>query len=177
MNNPGRAGTETWRASALTVSVGLAVLVADQIAKAWAVASLSPPVGAQDILGGWFRLILITNNGAAFGLLGGSGLLLVVVGLVLCAVILVYAYLPSRTPILQVSLGLQLGGAIGNLTDRVRIGHVVDFIQIQFWPIFNLADAAIACGVGLLAYYVMSNPGSGLPRSRRSPNRAPHGGL
>ena len=109
-------------------------------------ASLSPPTGAQDILDGWFRLVLITNNGAAFGLLGGSGMLFVVVGLVICAVLMVYAYLPSRTPILQASLGLQLGGAIGNLTDRVRLGHVVDFIQIRFWPIFNLADSAIVCG-------------------------------
>ncbi len=177
MSSPNSTRTETWPAGVLTVCVGVGVVIADQVAKAWALASLSPPVGAQDLLGGWFRLVLITNNGAAFGLLSGSGLLFVVVALVLCAVVLVFAYLPSRTPILQASLGLQLGGAIGNLTDRVRIGHVVDFIQIRFWPIFNLADSAIVCGVGLLAYYVMSHPENSLPGSRRGAGRAPHGGL
>ncbi len=151
MSRPGPSGTEAWPAGVLTAGVGLCVIVADQAAKAWAVASLSPPTGAQSLLAGWLRLVLITNNGAAFGLLGGSDLLFVMVGLVMCAVVMVYAYLPSRIPILQASLGLQLGGAIGNLTDRVRIGHVVDFIQIKFWPIFNLADSAIVCGVGLLA--------------------------
>ena len=154
----------------------MTVVVADQVAKAWALASLSPPTGAQSILAGWFRLVLITNNGAAFGLFGGSGVLFIVVGLVICAVVMVYAYLPSRTPILQASLGLQLGGAIGNLTDRVRLGHVVDFIQIQFWPIFNLADSAIVCGVGLLAYYVMSTQDPNRPTARRGSTRPPHGG-
>jgi signal peptidase II len=177
MSRPGPTGTETWPAGVLTVAVGLSVLIADQVAKAWALASLSPPVGAQDIFDGWFRLVLITNNGAAFGLLGGSNLLFVVVGLVICAMVVVYAYLPSRTPILQAGLGLQLGGAVGNLADRIRIGHVVDFIQIRFWPIFNLADSAIVCGVGLLAYYVMSHPENGLPGYRRRPNRAPPGRL
>src|SRR3954471_14039750 len=83
MNSSGPTGTETCPAGVLTVGVGVGVVIADQVAKAWAMASLSPPAGAQDILDGWFRLVLITNNGAAFGLLGGSGLLFVVVGLVL----------------------------------------------------------------------------------------------
>jgi signal peptidase II len=160
----------------LTAGLGICVVVADQAAKAWAVASLSPPIGAQNLLAGWLRLVLITNNGAAFGLLSGSGLLFVMVGLVICAVVMVYSYLPSHIPILQASLGLQLGGAIGNLTDRIRIGHVVDFIQIKYWPIFNLADSAIVCGVGLLAFYVMSNPDDLRSRGRGGDHRARRSG-
>src|ERR1700761_9159753 len=83
MSSPRPAGAETWPAGVLTVGVGVCVVIADQVAKAWALASLSPPTGAQDILGGWFRLVLITNKGAAFGLLGGSGLLFVVADLAL----------------------------------------------------------------------------------------------
>jgi signal peptidase II len=177
MSRSGQSGTESWPAGVLTAGVGICVVVADQAAKAWAVASLSPPIGARSLLAGWLRLVLITNNGAAFGLLGGSNLLFVMVGLVICAVVMVYAYLPSHIPILQASLGLQLGGAIGNLTDRVRIGHVVDFIQIKYWPIFNLADSAIVCGVGLLVYYLMSNPDGPRSGGRRGPNQAPRGRL
>ncbi|MGH2347725.1 MAG: signal peptidase II, partial [Chloroflexota bacterium] len=121
MSAPKRSGVESWPPGALTAGLAIIVLVVDQVAKAWARQTLPTHLaGAPSILDGWFSLVLTTNNGAAFGLLGGSDLLLVVVGLVLCAVMAVYAHLPSRTPLLQVSLGLQLGGAISNLTDRLR---------------------------------------------------------
>jgi signal peptidase II len=68
------------------------------------------------------------------------------------AIVLYYRYLPTGYWLVRVSLGLQLGGAIGNLLDRIRYGYVVDFVDIGFWPIFNVADAAIVSGVGILAY-------------------------
>ena len=177
MNNPKQAGVEGWPTGALTAGLGIAVLLLDQATKAWARQTLpTHQAGAPSILDGWFSLVLTTNTGAAFGLLSGSDLLLVVVGVVLCAVVAVYAYLPARTPLLQVSLGLQLGGALSNLTDRLRIGHVVDFIQIQFWPIFNLADSAIVCGVGLLAYYLLFTPQPERSGAGRPPGQAPNGG-
>ena len=68
------------------------------------------------------------------------------------SLVLYYRYLPTGSWLVRLSLGLQLGGAIGNLLDRIRYGHVVDFIDIGFWPIFNVADMAIVTGVGILAY-------------------------
>jgi len=68
------------------------------------------------------------------------------------AIVLYYRYLPTGSWLVCLSLGLQLGGAIGNLLDRIRFGHVVDFVDIGFWPIFNVADLAIVTGVAILAY-------------------------
>ncbi len=147
-------------AGALTTWVGTGVVVVDQATKLWAVHSLSgSPPGGQSILNGWLSLILTTNDGAAFGLLADRGILFILVGLVLSGIVLIFArLLPHRRPLLQVSLGLQVGGAVSNLADRFRVGHVVDFIRIRFWPVFNLADSAIVCGVGLLVFYLLSTP-------------------
>ena len=153
---------------ALSTGVGIAVVVADQATKLWAVNSLSgSSAGVPSILDGWLSLVLTTNDGAAFGILADRGILFIVVGVILSGVVLVFArVLPSRRPLLQVSLGLQVGGAVGNLSDRIRVGHVIDFIQIRYWPLFNLADSAIVCGVGLLVYFLLSQP---------DPHQAHHG--
>ncbi|HEY8284359.1 MAG TPA: signal peptidase II [Chloroflexota bacterium] len=165
------------RVRVLASAVGMAVVVADQGTKLWAINSLSgSSAGAPSVLDGWLSLVLTTNSGAAFGILADRGLLFVAVGLVLSGVVLVFArLLPNRRPLLRVSLGLQVGGAVGNLSDRIRVGHVIDFIQIRYWPVFNLADTAIVCGVALLVYFLLSNPdphraqpGSG-PESRTGP--------
>lgn len=144
----------------LTTVVGMAVVVADQATKLWAANSLSTaPTNSPSILDGWLSLVLTTNDGAAFGILADRGILFIVVGLVLSGVVLIFArVLPHRRPLLQLSLGLQVGGAVGNLSDRIRVGHVIDFIQIRYWPVFNLADTAIVCGVGLLVYFLLSQP-------------------
>ncbi len=148
------------RVGVLASAVGMAVVVADQGTKLWAINSLSgSSSGTPSVLDGWLSLVLTTNNGAAFGILADRGLLFVAVGLVLSGVVLVFArLLPNRRPLLRVSLGLQVGGAVGNLSDRVRVGHVIDFIQIRYWPVFNLADTAIVCGVALLVYFLLANP-------------------
>ena len=96
------------------------------------------------------RLKLTFNDGAAFSVGGGSGGLLALVGLLVVAV--VYRSVlrwPGRLP--PFALGLVLGGAIGNLIDRVaRDGSVVDFIDLQWWPLFNVADIGVVCGALLL---------------------------
>ena len=96
------------------------------------------------------RFKLTFNEGAAFSVGGGSGGLLALVGLLVVAV--VYRSVlrwPGRWP--AVALGLVLGGAIGNLVDRVaRDGAVVDFIDLQWWPLFNVADIGVSCGAVLL---------------------------
>jgi signal peptidase II len=137
--------------------LGLAVLVvvADQVTKRLAEDRLreqrSVPV-VDDVL----RLTYVQNRGAAFGLLQDQTTFFVFVGILVIGVIAAsYRYLPRSGFRLHLALGLQLGGAIGNLIDRIRTGYVVDFVDFGYrsnwWPVFNVADSAIVIGVALLA--------------------------
>lgn len=102
-----------------------------------------------------FRFTFITNTGAAFGMfpqLGSAFMLIAIV--VIVAIIAFYRHLPTGHLWIRISLGLQLGGAMGNLLDRLLHGYVVDFIDIGFWPIFNLADLSIVLGVAILSYFL-----------------------
>ncbi len=135
-----------WRAGA----VCLAVLVADQIAKA--VIEGHVTLGEKiDVLGP-LGLTLSHNRGVAFGLAGGSGAPLVLVTLIALGIVL---YLFSRNPTrpgMWIATGLLAGGAVGNLADRIRAGAVTDFIDLPPWPPFNLADMSITAGVILLVW-------------------------
>lgn len=136
------------------VAVAVAVLAADVVSKTIVVATLSnqPPVR---LLGGFLTLIVSRNPGAAFSI----GPSLTVVFTVVAAGVIVFILRTSRrirSASWAVSLGLLLGGATGNLADRLLRspgplhGHVVDWIMLPHWPVFNLADSSIVCG-GLLA--------------------------
>ena len=104
------------------------------------------------------RIIRVTNTGAAFGILQGQGAFLTITTLLgLAAIILYYLYPPMEHGLLRLALGLQLGGAVGNLTDRVRLGGVTDFIDFRYWPAFNVADSAIVVGVAtIVGFFVLS---------------------
>jgi len=137
------------------LSIAALVLALDQLTKRWVSSSLpeggwwSPLPGVGRI----FRITHTTNSGAAFGIFPNQGNFFVLVAMVVVlAIVLYHRHLPARGWWIRLSLGLQLGGAIGNLLDRLHYGYVVDFIDIGFWPIFNLADAAIVIGVSILAY-------------------------
>jgi signal peptidase II len=154
---PARTRSSTWRRWAATALVAAVVVLVDQLAKTWAVNALTgePP---RHILG-TLQLNLTYNSGGAFGLGGGMAPFFMVAAVIL---VLVLARLGNRlSGVLGViCLGLVLGGAIGNLSDRLfrdTGGAVVDFIDPQFWPIFNVADASIVCG-GLLLLFVRSRP-------------------
>jgi len=104
-------------------------------------------------------LTYVTNTGAAFGLLPDHGLFFIAIAAIVVIAILVYhRHLPDKA-LVKASLGLQLGGALGNLTDRLRYGYVIDFIDFKVWPVFNLADSAIVIGVAVLAYYLLRDRG------------------
>ncbi len=108
-----------------------------------------------------FQFTFTTNTGAAFGIFPQLGGMFVIVAIVVIASIIVfYHHLPVENFWVRVSLGLQLGGALGNLFDRLTRGYVVDFVDIGFWPIFNLADLSIVIGVTLLAYQLWDNEAS-----------------
>ncbi len=134
--------------------LGGAVLVADQISKLWARTALAD----HDlvIIPGWFRLAVTENSGAAFSLFQGYGAWLGLAALLVAFLILV-AVERTRSTTELVGLGLVLGGAIGNLGDRIfrgpwLSGAVTDFIDFSFWPTFNLADSAITVGVVILVW-------------------------
>jgi len=137
------------------LGVGALVLALDQITKLLVLVSLPEGAWWSPLPGLWrvFRITHIINSGAAFGIFPDQGnFFIVVAAIVALAIVLYYRYLPDGQWLVRLSLGLQLGGAIGNLIDRLRFGHVVDFIDIGFWPIFNVADISIVGGVALLAY-------------------------
>ena len=135
--------------------VAILVLILDQLTKRWVSASLPAGVWWSPVPALWrvFRIVHTTNTGAAFGIFPNQGSLFILVAVVVVLAIVLYQRrLPAGGWLIRLTLGLQLGGAIGNLLDRLRYGHVVDFIDIGFWPIFNLADASIVIGVAMLAY-------------------------
>jgi signal peptidase II len=148
------AATEAlWRHYALLVAVAVLVILADQVTKAAVKRSLG---GGETIslLGGGVVLEYARNTGAAFSLFRAGGLPLAIVAIVVSAGILIYYRRTSTAPLLvRIALGLILGGAIGNLTDRIRLGYVVDFIDLRWWPVFNVADSCIVVGVALLVVH------------------------
>jgi signal peptidase II len=109
--------------------------------------------------GEYIRLTYVENRGAAFGVLQEQTSFFILVGLVVISVIVAsYRYIPEPSWFLNVCLGLQMGGAVGNLIDRIQVGYVVDFIDLTFWPVFNVADSAICIGVAGLAYTLLFPP-------------------
>jgi signal peptidase II len=145
------------RRYALVGGVAAAVIAADQLTKLWAVRRLGR--GAITVIGP-VRLSLSRNRGGAFGL--GSGVVpMVVLAAVALVVVLVAVGRSVDRPSMAVALGLVLGGALGNLADRIfrspglGRGSVVDFVDLRWWPVFNLADAAITCGCVALALMSM----------------------
>lgn len=128
------------------LAVAVIVVAIDQAAKAAVVSSLS--VGETRDLALGFDLTRVTNSGIAFGLLdkGGDALVLAITGVALLVVVGWFAVDPAR-PLLWLGVGLLVGGAIGNLVDRIRLGSVTDFLDPPVWPAFNLADVSITIGV------------------------------
>ena len=143
-------------------AAALLTLVADQIRKYLVLANLNPGQSWNPVasLTPWVSITHVTNTGAAFGLFPDQGSLFVVIAvIVVAAIIFYYRHLPAGQWWIKVSLGLQLGGALGNLLDRLRLGYVIDFIDFKIWPVFNMADSAIVIGVTILAYYLLRDRG------------------
>ena len=143
------------RLTTLVVAVAGLVVVADQLTKWWATRALTD--GDIDLV--WtLRLRLVRNHGAAFSLAGGRGGLVAILAIAIVVALIAFGRgIDSKVG--AVSLGLVLGGAVGNLLDRLFRegsgflgGGVVDFIDLQWWPVFNVADAAIVVGVILLIW-------------------------
>ena len=139
----------------LVVSV---IVLADQLSKRWVMAHLpfGQPWNPVQFLRPVVTLTYVTNDGIAFGLLQGWGNRFAGVAFVAIAGILAYYVRQSLGRwLVELSLGLVLGGTIGNLLDRLTYdGHVIDFIDFGIWPVFNIADSAVFIGMILLAYHL-----------------------
>ncbi len=146
----------------LPVLIFAGVIAADQWSKQWILEHLGPVplMKVIPIIEDWLRIVYWRNTGVAFGLFQNNSNLFQWVAL-LITLGAIYAYvrhLPNNKLLVQVSMGLILGGALGNVIDRIRLGYVVDFIQVGWWPIFNLADSAITVGATLLGVYLLFAP-------------------
>ena len=140
------------------LAISALIVILDRLTKSAVVASLGADgsISRYDIVDGWVALEYVQNRGAAFGLFSGLAPVLVIASIAVLAVI-AYGYWQEAQPPLgkTVAVGLILGGAIGNLIDRIWLGYVVDFIAIGPWPNFNVADSAISVGVVMLLWYWM----------------------
>jgi signal peptidase II len=145
-------GLVAWARAA---SVAALVMAADQISKQLVVNHVEPDEPLELIFG--IEISNVRNSGIAFGLLKGSSDALVL-ALTLGALALLLAYFAGHAgrPDLWLPVGLVVGGALGNLADRVRIGAAVDFLDPPLWPAFNLADIAIVAGVGLFVAMLLA---------------------
>ncbi len=139
----------SWYRDWVLLATAPAVLAVDQLTKYLVRTNLFLGKSWPDE--GFFRLTHGTNSGSAFGLFSAQTPLLIVASLVAIG-FLIYFYrthaLPN--PLLRFAIGMILGGAVGNLIDRLRVGSVVDFIDVGPWPIFNMADSSIVVGMVVL---------------------------
>ena len=134
------------------------VIIIDQATKYW-IQSRMAYGESSPVIREVFHITYILNPGAAFGILENKTWFFIAVALILLVgVAYLYPRLPANQPIVKLGAGLLVGGAIGNLIDRVRIGYVIDFFDFRIWPIFNVADICIVCGVACLAYYLLLTP-------------------
>lgn len=162
----------SWRPWLVFGLIALVVVVADQLTKAWVesgflLASASAPLGSPDaptpVIGDLVRIARTWNDGGVFGLFGSSAPILGLASLVVIGVIVVVqATSGVRSPLLTIALGLLLGGALGNLIDRLRFGHVIDWVDtgigsLRFYT-FNIADSAISIAVVLLLAMSLLGP-------------------
>jgi signal peptidase II len=158
--------------------VATLTLIADRVTKTTIANNLPlyeswyPPVPFLKRL---FIFTHTTNTGAAFGLFPKQGALFIIIAfVVITAIIYYHHHLPNGYSLVRLALGLQLGGALGNLIDRLRQGYVTDFVDLEFWPLqdwalFNLADSAIVVGVGLLALTMLREDISDWDQEATSP--------
>jgi signal peptidase II len=140
------------------LAVAVIVAILDQLSKAAVLAHFAGrPLGDREMITSFFSLALTFNRGISFGLFnGGAGLNALVFSVAAAAIIalLIFWLSRARSPFLAVAIGLIVGGAVGNVIDRLRLGAVVDFLDFHVgslhWPAFNLADSAICIGVAAM---------------------------
>ena len=142
----------------LALSIGLAVVLLDQFTKQW-IRSVFIYGESRPVIDGFFNLTYVRNDGAAWNILSGHGIVLILISIAVLALLIIYrrSFLTEQL-LHRILFGLMIGGIVGNLIDRIRFGWVTDFLDFQFgtyhYPSFNVADSAICIAVGL---YIITN--------------------
>jgi len=145
------------------LAIGLTAVAADQLTKHIVTGHLALDDGIHVI--GPFWIHHVQNSGIAFGLFSSAtAVVMVLTGIAVAWMLLFFFRSGGRHPVLPVALGLVIGGSVSNLLDRVRLGYVTDFIDLRYWPAFNLADSFIVVGVAILLGTLLS--AERMPRSR-----------
>ena len=164
------AGALQWLALA---SIAFAALAADQLTKQIVTSRLGLDEGVHVI--GPFWIHHVQNSGIAFGLFASATpVVIVLTGIAVTWMLVYFARSGARHPVLPVALGLVIGGSVSNLLDRVRLGYVTDFLDLRYWPAFNLADSFIVIGVlMLLGALVLAEHEPRRPRAVRDATARP----
>jgi len=142
----------------LVLLLGLAVILLDQLTKQW-IRSAFVYGESRPIIDGFFNLTYVRNDGAAWNILSGHGIVLILISVAVLVLLVIYRRSFLQEQFLhKILLGLMVGGIVGNLIDRIRFGWVTDFLEFKFgsyhYPSFNVADSAICIAVGL---YILTN--------------------
>ncbi|MCD6584953.1 MAG: signal peptidase II [Desulfobacteraceae bacterium] len=148
----------------MLVSISSLVVVLDQLTK-WMISHSLSYYEEVQVIPGFFSLIYIHNPGGAFGIFAKnqgnlqSMLFILIAVLAMGLVLYLYKNTPPEYPVLSVGFALIFGGALGNMIDRIRLGEVVDFIDLYVahlhWPAFNIADSAISIGMVIFGFYIL----------------------
>jgi signal peptidase II len=158
------AGPFHWLA---LVAIALAALVADQVTKQIVVSTLERGE-SFDVLGP-LSIHHVHNSGIAFGIFSTwAGPVTLLTAIAILWMVGYFARSGARHPVLPIALGFLIGGSLGNLIDRIRLGHVTDFLDLTYWPAFNLADTFIVSGVAILISALVL-----AERTPRAPQRLP----
>ena len=146
-------------------AIALAAVAADQLTKHIVTGHLALDDGIHIV--GPFWIHHVQNSGIAFGLFSSkTAAVIALTGIAVVWMLVFFARSGARHPVLPVALGLVIGGSMSNLLDRVRLGYVTDFLDLRYWPAFNLADSFIVIGVGILLVALLA--------AEREPRRARH---
>lgn len=156
------AGTRQWAALIAIVATAVA---ADQATKHLVASQLE--LGDRVAVVGPFSIHHVQNSGIAFGLFASAtSIVIFLTGLAVLWMLAYFARSGARHPVLPVGLGLVIAGSLSNLVDRIRLGHVTDFLDIGAWPAFNLADTFIVVGVAVLVAMLVAADRPGRPAPR-----------
>ena len=152
-------------------SIAVAAVGADQLTKQVVARTLA--LGEEVEIVGPFAIHHVHNSGIAFGLFSSAtSVVIALTALAVLWMLVFFARSGARHPVLPVALGFVLGGSVSNLLDRVRLGHVTDFLDLRYWPAFNLADVFIVVGVATLFGAL-----AGADRAKHRPRRVGHSPL
>jgi signal peptidase II len=167
-----RAATRSRARWPIFLGLAAAVVIVDQLTKAWLVSFLAPGERIQ-VIGDYVRLIHTQNTGALFGLFRDQAMFFAIVSIGVVGAIVLFHHTSGRNSLLSVALGLLLGGALGNMADRFRIGYVVDFVDVgignlRFYT-FNVADSAISLAILLLLISAFVSRDEARPRDPETP--------